>query len=66
VPVTALNSGGDRLFPLASTASAVADLANRGLPIRLSTIEGVDHFNVAGFRAGLERLLPWVRERLSG
>ena len=66
VPVTALNSGGDRLFPLASTASAVADLANRGLPIRLSTIEGVDHFNVAGFRAGLERLLPWVRECLSG
>ena len=65
VPVTALNSGGDRLFPLASTASAVADLANRGLPIRLSTIEGVDHFNVAGFRAGLERLLPWLREHLS-
>jgi len=66
VPVTALNSSGDRLFPLASTASAVTDLAGRGLPIRLSTIEGVDHFNVAGFRAGLERLLPWVRERLSG
>jgi len=65
VPVTALNSGGDRLFPLASTSSAVTDLAGRGLPIRLSTIEGVDHFNVAGFRAGLESLMPWLREQLS-
>jgi RecG-like helicase len=41
------------------------DLAGRGLPIRLSTIEGVDHFNVAGFRAGLESLMPWLREQLS-
>lgn len=65
VPVTALNSGGDRLFALASTASAVTDLAGRGLPVRLSSIEGVDHFNVAGFRGGLERLLPWLREQLS-
>jgi hypothetical protein len=65
VPAIALNSSGDRLFPLEATMSAVTALAARGVPVSASTIDGVDHFNVAGFNAGLRSLLPWLREQLT-
>lgn len=65
VPVHALNSDADRLFPVAATRAALEDFAARGAPCAFSLVSGVDHFNVPGFRPALAALLPWVQAKLS-
>lgn len=64
VPVHALNSDADRLFPIAATRAGLEDLAARGAPCAFSTVSGIDHFNVPGFRPALTALLPWVQATL--
>lgn len=64
VPVHAINSDADRLFPINATREAIAALAAQGAPCELSVIGGIDHFNVPGFKPALTALLPWLRAQL--
>jgi len=64
VPVHAINSDADRLFPVTATSAAIAALAAQGAPCELSVVSGIDHFNVPGFTPALAALLPWLRTQL--
>lgn len=64
VPVHALNSDADRIFPVAATRERLQALAACGAPCAYSEIAGIDHFNVPAFRPALSALLPWVHEKL--
>ena len=64
VPVHAINSDADRLFPIKATSEAVATLAAQGAPCEISVISGIDHFNVPGFKPALAALLPWLQAQL--
>src|SRR5690606_16073385 len=61
-PTYVIHSTADELIPLQSTEAHVAALRARNAPVRLTVVEGLTHFQMAGFRPHLRAAVPWVRE----
>ncbi len=61
IPMYVIHSRQDEHFPYEQTASAVSRLIANGAPITFQTIQGVTHFNAAGFFEPLQAAIPWIR-----
>jgi len=61
-PIYALHSTADSIFDADSLRDTVASLTAEGCDVRVSFIEGVDHFDIPAFKNLLHDTLPWLRE----
>ncbi|HVN76533.1 MAG TPA: prolyl oligopeptidase family serine peptidase [Thermoanaerobaculaceae bacterium] len=61
IPLEVIHSRDDERIPLKPTADAVAAMRARGADVRLEVVDGLTHYQVAGFVRYLRAAVPWVR-----
>lgn len=65
-PAYALHSHADQLFPSAPLEARLEALRNAGCPLSFRVLDGIDHFNVGGYREALAALVSWLPGRVPG
>ncbi len=63
VPLFVVNSRDDELIPFARAAAAVSSLADRGAPVRFLPLEGIGHYQSAGYVPALQQGVSWVLQQ---
>jgi poly(3-hydroxybutyrate) depolymerase len=66
VPVYAIHARADEVMPLAPTEAHVRRLTAAGLDARLVVVDGLTHYQTAGFVAPLRAAVPWIRRVWGG
>jgi predicted peptidase len=61
-PMYVIHSTADELIPLEPTETLVAELRARNAPVQLTVVDGITHFQMAGFQRHLRAAVPWIRE----
>jgi predicted peptidase len=61
LPVYAIHGREDELFPWQSSADAINDLLQRGVPAELVLLDGVTHFETGRFMRPLQGAIPWIK-----
>ncbi len=59
-PTYVLHSDSDQLFPSGPVRARLDALRDQNLPIDYEVLEGLDHYNVGGYRSALQRLTQWL------
>lgn len=62
IPVYAIHSSGDQLFPIKKVEEMVQKLIAKGLPVQLKILDGVSHFRTNAFAAPLHDAIPWIKQ----
>ncbi len=63
VPLFVVNSRDDELIPFARAEAAVSSLADRGAPVRFLPLEGIGHYQSAGYVPALQQGVSWVLQQ---
>jgi predicted peptidase len=61
IPIYVIHSTHDEVFPLKATQQVVEQLHSQKVDIELSVVQGITHFNVAGFIKPLNATIPWIQ-----
>ena len=62
IPLYVIHSRRDEIFPLADTESAVNQLHEKRVALKLDIVEGITHFQTEQFVEPMQAAIPWVRE----
>lgn len=62
IPVYAIHSSGDQLFPIKKVEEMIQKLKAKGLPVQLQILDGVSHFRTNAFVAPLHDAIPWIKQ----
>ncbi|HLP57968.1 MAG TPA: dienelactone hydrolase family protein [Candidatus Deferrimicrobium sp.] len=62
IPVYAIHSSGDEIFPVKKVAETIQKLKTRGLPVQLKILDGVSHYRTNEFIQPLHEALPWIKQ----
>lgn len=62
IPVYAIHSTGDQIFPVKKVEEMVQKLKAKGLPIQLKILDGVSHYRTDSFAAPLHDAIPWIKQ----
>lgn len=60
IPVFVIHGRKDEVLPMAPTEEVVGRLKERGVDIEMEIVEGVTHYDVAGFSESLKAVVPWI------
>lgn len=60
-PVYVIHSKQDEFFPYKQVEEMVQLLKDRGVPVQLQLVDGISHYNTAGFTKYLKEAVPWVK-----
>ena len=63
VPFFVINSRADELIPFAQAEAAAAALAELGAPVRFLPLEGISHYESAGYVPALRQGVRWVLQQ---
>jgi predicted peptidase len=66
IPVYAIHSSGDQLFPIKKVEEMIQKLKAKGLPVQLKILDGVSHFRTNAFIAPLHDAIPWIKQVWGG
>ncbi|MGD2091777.1 MAG: prolyl oligopeptidase family serine peptidase [Candidatus Aminicenantes bacterium] len=61
-PVYVIHSKQDEFFPFKQVEEMVQILKDRGVPVQLQLVDGISHYNTAGFAQYLKEAVPWIKE----
>ncbi len=61
-PLYVIHSQQDEFFPYKQEAEMVQILKDKGVPVQLQLVDGISHYNTAGFVKYLEKSVPWIME----
>lgn len=61
-PVYVIHSKQDEFFPYKQVEEMVQMLKDRGVPVHLQLVDGISHYNTAGFAQYLREAVPWIKE----
>ncbi|MCP4217444.1 MAG: prolyl oligopeptidase family serine peptidase [bacterium] len=62
IPFYAVNSNGDRIFPIEKVKPVIKKLKEKGFNIQFKILDGIDHYNTNRFVPALRESVPWIRE----
>jgi predicted peptidase len=62
IPVYAIHSTGDQIFPVKKVQEMIQKLQTRGLPVQLKILDGVSHYRTDAFTAPLHDAIPWIKQ----
>ncbi len=65
VPLYAIHSSEDELFPLADLKKILEELKSLGKNITLKEVSGLSHYATGDFAEALRTAVPWLKERWS-
>lgn len=66
IPVYAIHSTGDQIFPVKNVEEMVQKLRTKGLPVQLKILDGVSHYRTDAFTAPLRDAIPWIKQVWGG
>ncbi len=66
VPLYAIHSADDELFPLSDLEGIIQKLKNLDKDVTLKKVEGLSHYDTADFSGPLQTAVPWLQARWSG
>jgi predicted peptidase len=61
-PFYVIHSQQDEIFPYKQVEEMVQILKDREVPVQLELIDGISHYNTAGFAEYLRKAVPWIKE----
>jgi predicted peptidase len=61
-PFYVIHSKQDEFFPYKQVEEMVQILKDKGVPVQLELIDGISHYNTAGFAEYLKNAVPWIKE----
>jgi predicted peptidase len=61
-PFYVIHSKQDEIFPYQQVEEMVQILKDREVPVQLELIDGISHYNTAGFAEYLRKAVPWIKE----
>jgi predicted peptidase len=61
-PIYVIHSKQDEFFPYKQVKEMVQILKDRGVPVQLQLVDGISHYNTAGFAQYLKEAVPWIKE----
>lgn len=62
IPVYAIHSSGDEIFPVKEVEESMQKLKARGMPVQLKIITGLSHYRTDSFVAPLHDAIPWIKQ----
>jgi predicted peptidase len=62
IPVYAIHSRADKIFPFNEVKKKVQPLIDRGGAVRLMAVNGLSHYDTKRFVPSLKAAIPWIRE----
>jgi len=66
VPLYAIHSADDELFPLSDLKKIIDELKDLGKDVTLKEVSSLSHYETADFAEVLRTAVPWLNERWSG
>jgi predicted peptidase len=60
-PIYVIHSKQDEFFPFKQLEETVQILQDRGVSVQLQLVDGISHYNTAGFAQYLKEAVPWVK-----
>jgi len=61
-PFYVIHSKQNEFFPYKQVEEMVQILKDKGVPVQLQLVDGISHYNTAGFAQYLRDAVPWIKE----